>query len=82
MKNSIRMAKDMLKIAKDLVSSDFSDRNTYNEIIKTKTTMPQFKKLKQVFQPKKAGEEDDLSEASMDRIAEELLAVAKELVGE
>ena len=85
MNSKIKIAKDMLAIAKELMAGDFSDRNTFNQITKTKTTMPEFRKLKQVFQPKQAeaGEEEDgLSDSTMDKVAEELLAVAKELMND
>jgi len=84
MNSKIKIAKDMLAIAKELTAGDFSDRNTFNQITKTKTTMPEFRKLKQVFQPKQAeaGEEDGLSDSTMDKVAEELLAVAKELMND
>lgn len=80
MNSNIRIAKEMLKIAKELVAGDYSDRNTYNQITKTKTTMPQFKQLKKVF--KSADEDNDLTNDTMDRVAEELLEVARELVGD
>ena len=80
MNSNIRIAKEMLKIAKELVAGDYSDRNTYNQITKTKTTMPQFRQLKKVF--KSADEGDDLANDTMDKVAEELLEVARELVGD
>ena len=81
MNSNIRIAKEMLRIAKELVAGDYSDRNTYNQITKTKTTMPQFRQLKKVC--KSAEEEgDDLANDTMDKVAEELLEVARELVGD
>lgn len=79
MNSNIRIAKEMLKIAKELVAGDYSDRNTYNQI--AKTTMPQFRQLKKVF--KSADDEgEDLANDTMDKVAEELLEVARELVGD
>lgn len=81
MNSNIRIAKEMLRIAKELVAGDYSDMNTYNQITKTKTTMPQFRQLKKVF--KSADDEgDDLANDTMDKVAEELLEVARELVGD
>ena len=81
MNSNIRIAKEMLRIAKELTAGDYADRNTYNQITKTKTTMPQFKQLKKVF--KSADDEgDDLANDTMDKVAEELLEVARELVGD
>ena len=80
MNSNIRIAKEMLKIAKELVAGDYSDRNTYNQITKTKTTLPQFRQLKKVF--KSADEDNDLANDTMDKVAEELLEVARELVGD
>ena len=81
MNSNIRIAKEMLKIAKELVAGDYSDRNMYNQITKTKTTMPQFKQLKKVFKSTD-DEGDDLANDTMDKVAEELLEVARELVGD
>ncbi len=81
MNSNIRIAKEMLTIARELVAGDFADRNTFNQITKTKTTMPQFKQLKKVFKSAD-DEENDFSDASMDKVAEELLAVAKELMAD
>ena len=79
MNSNMRMAREMLEVARELVASDYSDRNTYNQITKTKTTMPQFKQLKKVFQ---SDEDDELCNGSLDKVAEELLAVANELMKE
>ena len=81
MNSNIRIAKEMLRIAKELVAGDYSDMNTYNQITKTKTTMPQLRQLKKIF--KSADNEgDDLANDTMDKVAEELLEVARELVGD
>ena len=82
MNSNIRIAKEMLRIAKELVAGDYSDMNTYNQITKTKTTMPQFKQLKKVFKSADEEGDDDLANDTMDKVAEELLEVARELVGD
>lgn len=81
MNSNVRIAREMLRIAKELATaSDFSDRNTYNQITKTKTTMPQFKQLKKVFQGEDEG--NDLSNDTLGKVAEELLQVANELLND
>ena len=81
MNSNIRIAKEMLKIAKELVAGDYSDMNTYTQRTKTKTTMPQLRQLNKIF--KSADDEgDNLANDTMDKVAEELLEVARELVGD
>ena len=81
MNSNTRIAREMLRIAKELATAgDYTDRNTFNQITKTKTTMPQFKQLKKVFQGGDDG--DGLDDGTMDRVAEELLQVASELLND
>ena len=80
MNSNIRIAREMLRIAKDLVSmSDFSKKNTFNKAMGTKLNTTQFKDVSKAIT---GDEEDDLSDNTMDKVAEELLAVANELLND
>lgn len=79
MNSNIKIAREMLRIAKDLVSmSDFSKKNTFNKAMGTKLNTTQFKDVSKAIT---GGEgEEDLSDSTMDKVAEELLQVASELL--
>ena len=79
MEGNIRIAREMLKIAKELVAvSDFSKRNTFNKAMGTKLNTTQFKEVSKAIN---GGEgEGDLSNDTLDKVAEELLQVASELL--
>ena len=80
MNSNIRIAREMLRIAKELVAvSDFSKRNNFNKSTGLKLNQSQFKSVRESL----AGDEDgELSDSTMDRVAEELLAVANELLND
>lgn len=80
MNSNIRIAQEMLRIAKDLVAvSDFSKKNTFNKAMGTKLNTTQFKDVSKAIT---GGDEDDLSNSTMDMVAEELLKVAQELLND
>lgn len=78
--SNTKIAKELLHIAKALVAGDEVKRQTYNQITKTKTNPYQFKQLKNVFTSN--DESDDGYEDPMDKVAEELLGIANELLNE
>lgn len=77
MNSNIRIAQEMLRIAKDLVAvSDFSKRNNFNKSTGLKLNQSQFKSVRESL----ADEEESASNDMMDKVAEELLQVASELL--
>ena len=79
MKENLKIAKEMLEAAKELMAvNDFSKRRQFNQTTGLKLNQSQFKSVKESL----AEEEDDISNEPMDKIAEELLAVASELMKE
>lgn len=81
MNDNIKLAKEMLEAAKELMAtSDFSKKNTFNKAMGTKLNTTQFKEVSKALTGE--DESDDIENAPMEKIAEELLAVAHELIGE
>lgn len=74
-----KIAKELLHVAKVLVAGDEVQRQTYNKITKTKTNPYQFKQLRNVFT---SDDELDDSEDAMNKVAEELLGIANELLND
>jgi len=81
MNDNIKLAKEMLEAAKELMAtSDFSKKNTFNKAMGTKLNTTQFKEVSKALTGE--DESDDIENAPMEKIADELLAVAHELIGE
>lgn len=79
MDDNLRIAKEMLTIAKMLVAkNDFSKRNEFNKSMGTKLTTPQFRKVQDALTGD--DEEEDLENAPLEKVAQELLSVASELM--
>jgi hypothetical protein len=79
MKENLKIAKEMLEAAKELMAvNDYSKRRTFNQTTGLKLNQSQFKSVKESL----ADDEDDISNEPMEKIAEELLAVASELMKE
>ena len=77
MNSNVKIAREMLRIAKDLVAtSDFSKRNNFNKSTGLKLNQSQFKSVRESL----ADEEEFASNDTMDKVAEELLQVASELL--
>ena len=78
MDDNLKIAKEMLTIAKMLVAkNDFSKRNEFNKSMGTKLTTPQFKSVQKALT---GDEEEDLENAPLEKVAQELLSVASELM--
>ena len=82
MTENVRIAKEMLAVARMLMAGDNSDRLKYNQITKTKTTPHEYGQLKKLWKQGDEEVDDEFSDESMDKIAEELLSVASELMNE
>ncbi len=90
MKDNLKIANEMLAIAKMLMASEQTaagitqnDINTFQKVVqKKKPTRKDMTDFGNIFRKGEDEEETDLSDGSMDRIAEELLAVASELLKE
>lgn len=79
MDDNLKIAKEMLTIAKMLVAkNDFSKRNEFNRSMGTKLTTPQFKSVQKALTGD--DEEEDLENAPLEKVAQELLSVASELM--
>lgn len=77
MNSNMKIAREMLRIAKDLVAtSDFSKRNNFNKSTGLKLNQSQFKSVRESL----ADEDESASNDTMDKVAEELLQVASELL--
>lgn len=77
MNSNMKIAREMLRIAKDLAAtSDFSKRNNFNKSTGLKLNQSQFKSVRESL----ADEEESASNDTMDKVAEELLQVASELL--
>ena len=82
MDSNIKIAREMLMIAKELVAvSDFSKKNTFNKAMGTKLNTNQFREVSKALK-QSDDEDEDLSDATMDKVAEELLTVASELLND
>lgn len=78
MNSNIRMAREMLRIAKELATAgQYQDFQNERNFLKNPTFQNYKNRPKQ-----KSAEEDDLSDSTMDKVAEELLAVANELLND
>lgn len=93
MSSYIKLAREMLETAKLVMALDETagiqtDINTFTNIVqpKKRPTQTQFKNLKKVFtsddEEEVVEQEDNLENASMDELADELLKVADELIGD
>lgn len=85
--SNTKIAKELLQIAKILIAGDAGDAYTLNDIFKPQKrfTHPQVQRLKQVLtppKPKAKPVESNDNDDAMDKVAEELLGIANELINE